>query len=302
MHLTALARELQQGLQGKVKINEPLARFTTWQLGGPADLFYQPRDKEELISCLNFARQKGLPLHVLGNGSNILVLDGGVRGLVLRTREWRQVKVQDQGLRAAAGALISELLRIALRYGLSGLEFAAGIPATIGGAVVTNAGTPSGSLGDVVRGVEIISPAGDWYYLERKDITFGYRCSSLGQEGTVIAVDLKLTAAGVESIREKIKTNLQHRRDRQPLNWPNAGSVFKNPPGFFAGQLIESIGAKGWRVGQAEVSTKHANFIINRGQATAKDVLELVTKIQEAVANQTGINLELEVEIWGEGL
>lgn len=302
MQLTALAQELQRGLMGEVKVNEPLAQYTTWRLGGPADLFYQPGSKEELLTCLDFARQKGLPLHVIGNGSNILVLDGGVRGLVLQTREWRQAKMQAQGLWAAAGALINELLRNAISYGLGGLEFAAGIPATIGGAAVTNAGTSCGCMGDIIRGVEVISSQGTWRYLGRHEINFGYRSSSLRQEGIIAAVDLELTPTGTEAIRREVKTSLLQRRARQPLGWPNAGSVFKNPPGHFAGQLIEAAGAKGWWVGQAEVSVKHANFIINRGRATAADVLELITRIREVVANRTGITLELEVEIWGEGL
>ncbi|CEP69510.1 UDP-N-acetylenolpyruvoylglucosamine reductase [Moorella glycerini] len=300
MHLATLARELQQGLQGEVLINEPLARHTTWRIGGPADLLARPATGEEIDFCLGFARQKGLPLHIMGNGSNLLVGDGGVRGLVVQTKAWRQVLVQGRVIRACAGAFIARVLDVAGRAGLGGLEFAAGIPATIGGAVVMNAGTPEGCLGDIVRGVEVIAPDGSRYYLERRDITFSYRYSSLRQEGTVVAVDLAMTASDPLVIQERVRKNLEGRQARQPLEWPNAGSVFKNPAGYYAGQLIEEVGAKGWQAGQAQVSTKHANFIINLGRATAADVLELIARIQEAVARAFGINLELEVEIWGD--
>ncbi|NLW07119.1 MAG: UDP-N-acetylmuramate dehydrogenase [Clostridia bacterium] len=299
MQLTLLARELQQALKGEVKLNQPLGAFTTWRLGGPADLFYQPLNQEELVKCLNFARQKGLPMHIMGNGSNILVLDRGVRGLVLHTRHWRQIKFGEGFLYAGAGALISELLRVAVRQEMGGLEFAAGIPATIGGAAVTNAGTPEGCLADIIRGVELVTLKGETRYLARQNISFAYRSSSLRREGLVTAVELQLVASRADDIRAMIKANLARRRQKQPLNWPNAGSVFKNPPGHFAGQLIEEAGAKGWRVGQAEVSTKHANFIINRGQATAAEVIELINRVREAVAKKSGITLELEIEIWG---
>lgn len=302
MLLRALARELQKSLKGEVKINEPLARYTTWRLGGPAELFCQPQNREELDICLDFAQRKGLPFHVMGNGSNILILDGGIRGMVITTRKWREMKLKNEILWASTGTSINELLKFAAKNDLGGLEFAAGIPATIGGAVVTNAGTPEGSLGDITSGVEVINPEGKQCYLKSKDITFSYRFSSLRQEGTVAAVELKLSPAGKEIIREKINAVMKYRKEKQPYEWPNAGSVFKNPPGYFAGQLIESVGAKGWRVGQAEVSTKHANFIINRGQVKAADVLRLIAKIREAVEKSTGIKLDLEIEIWGEGL
>lgn len=300
--LTALARELQPGLQEQVLTCEPLSRHTTWRLGGPADLLARPRSREELDYCLAFARHKGLPLHILGNGSNILVRDGGVRGLVVQTREWCQITIQGRVIRATAGALLPRLLQVAVQHGLGGLEFAAGIPATLGGAVVMNAGTPAGCLGERVAGVEVLDPDGNRKTLARQEVTFSYRHSSLRQAGIVVAVSLELEPGDPASIRERVAAQLRCRRDRQPLEWPNAGSVFKNPPGHYAGQLIEAVGAKGWRVGGAEVASKHANFIINRGQGTAADVLALITRVQEAVASQLGINLELEIEVWGEGL
>ncbi|APC07966.1 UDP-N-acetylmuramate dehydrogenase [Neomoorella thermoacetica] len=302
MDLTALAGELQTGLKLQVLTNEPLSRHTTWRLGGPADLLARPRSREELDYCLSFARRKGLPLHILGNGSNLLVLDGGVRGLVVQTREWRQVIIEGRKILATAGTLLPGLLQVASKKGLGGLEFAAGIPATVGGAVVMNAGTPAGCLGDRVVGVEVLDYDGRRHILENGEITFTYRHSSLHRAGTVVTVTLELVPDEVPAIRERIEANLHRRRSRQPLEWPNAGSVFKNPPGYYAGRLIEAVGAKGWRVGGAEVAEKHANFIINRGQATAADVMELIDRVREAVARQLGIDLELEIEVWGEGL
>ncbi|WP_258359334.1 UDP-N-acetylmuramate dehydrogenase [Moorella sulfitireducens (nom. illeg.)] len=301
MNLADLARELQRGLKEEVFVNEPLARHTTWRIGGPADLFARPVTAGEFDFCLDFARQKGLPLHIMGNGSNLLVCDGGVRGLVVQTRSWRQVIVREEGIRACSGALLSRVLEVAARHGLGGLEFAAGIPATIGGAVVMNAGTPEGCLGDIVRGVEVIAPDGSRRYLEYGDITFSYRSTSLRRSGVVVTVDLAMTAVDPRLIEARVKANLERRRARQPLEWPNAGSVFKNPPGDYAGRLIEEVGAKGWQAGRAQVSAKHANFIINLGGARATDVLELIARIREAVAGSFGVNLELEVEVWGEG-
>jgi UDP-N-acetylmuramate dehydrogenase len=302
MPLATLARELQRGLQKEVLVHEPLARHTTWRIGGPADLFARPVTAEEMDFCLGFARQKGLPLHIMGNGSNLLVLDGGVRGLVVQTRSWNQILVQGRVIKASAGAPIARVLGAAARAGLGGLEFAAGIPATLGGAAVMNAGTPEGCLGDIILGVEVIAPDGRRHSLERGEINFSYRSSSLRLEGTVVAVELAMTPAEPRLIREKVLINLEGRRARQPLEWPNAGSVFKNPAGHHAGRLIEEVGAKGWQAGQAQVSTKHANFIINLGRATAGDVLELIARIQEAVARAFGISLELEVEIWGDSI
>ncbi|MDK2820681.1 MAG: UDP-N-acetylmuramate dehydrogenase [Clostridia bacterium] len=300
--LTTLAKELQKNLTFPVKTNEPLSRYTTWRVGGPADLFVQPLKQEELSFCLDFANRKGLPVYIMGNGSNLLVKDGGVRGLVIQTKNLCKINVDGQNIQADCGVLLPRLLQVVTENGLGGLEFAAGIPATIGGAVVMNAGTPAGCLGDVVKGVEVLTLDGERKLLNRKDINFSYRNSSIKQEGIVVSVNLELPFTDSGFSREKIKEILARRHSTQPIKWSNAGSIFKNPPEHYAGQLIEKVGAKGWRVGEAEVSEKHANFIINRGQAKASDVLELISKIQDAVYDQFGIKLELEIEVWGEGL
>jgi UDP-N-acetylmuramate dehydrogenase len=302
VNLQSLGAELQQSIKGLVLVQEPLARHTTFRIGGPADLLALPVDRWDLEVCLEFCQKKGLPLSIMGNGSNLLVREKGVRGLVIKMTGLSQITVSGCVIRAEAGALLSRVLMTARDAGLTGLEFAAGIPASVGGAVVMNAGTPEGSLGRIVRTVEVIKRDGKIATLPGEELGFTYRGSKLQGAGMVVmAVELSLEEGDKEQVAELIARNLAGRRHRQPLNWPNAGSVFKNPPGYHAGWLIEQVGAKGWRQGDAEVSCLHANFIINRGKATASDVLTLVEKIQKAVAERFGIVLEMEIETWGEG-
>lgn len=302
MNLQILGAELQQRIRGRVLVEEPLARHTTFRIGGPADLLALPVDRSDLETCLQFSREKGLPLWVMGYGSNLLVREKGVRGLVLKTARLSRIQMDGCLVRAEAGAPLSRILAAAREAGLTGLEFAAGIPASLGGAVVMNAGTPEGSLSQVVRKVEVMARDGRMDTWESEEVGFTYRGSKLRGSGLVVtAVELSLGRGDKEQIAELIAHKLTLRRQKQPLNWPNAGSVFKNPPGCPAGRLIEMVGAKGWRQGDAEVSSLHANFIINRGEATAADVLALVERIQKAVADRFGIMLEMEIEVWGDG-
>ncbi|GFN24074.1 UDP-N-acetylmuramate dehydrogenase [Thermanaeromonas sp. C210] len=298
----SLATELQGRIKGRVLPEEPLARHTTFRIGGPAEFLALPADRTDLEICLTFARQKGLPLYVMGNGSNLLVRDEGVRGLVIKMAGLGRVEVRDRTVWAEGGAPLPLVLAEARRARLTGLEFAAGIPASVGGAVVMNAGTPEGSIGRLVEKVEVLDRDGKALTLGGDELDFKYRESKLKGAGlVVVAAALSLNAGDEKEIVEAIARNLALRRRKQPLNWPNAGSIFKNPPGHYAGWLIEQVGAKGWRQGDAEVSSVHANFIVNRGRATASDVLHLVARIQQAVADKFGIFLETEIEVWGEG-
>ncbi|HBT48130.1 MAG TPA: UDP-N-acetylenolpyruvoylglucosamine reductase [Peptococcaceae bacterium] len=297
-----LAAELQGRIKGRVLAEEPLAGHTTIRIGGPAELLALPGDRTDLEICLDFARQKGLPLFVLGKGSNLLVRDEGVRGLVIKTAGLNRLEVGGNTVWAEGGVPLPRLLAEARRRGLAGLEFAAGIPASLGGAVVMNAGTPEGSIGSLVQKVEVLDRQGRTYALRGEELEFDYRKSKLKGAGlVVVAAALALKIGDGKQIAEAIARNVALRRRKQPLNWPNAGSIFKNPPGHYAGWLIEQVGAKGWRQGDAEVSTLHANFIINRGRATASDVLQLMARIRQAVLDRFGIFLETEIEIWGEG-
>ncbi|SMB94356.1 UDP-N-acetylmuramate dehydrogenase [Thermanaeromonas toyohensis ToBE] len=300
--LSSLGAELQRYIMGQVLIDEPLSRHTTFRIGGPADLLVLPISRADLEACLEFSRQKGVPLHIMGKGSNLLVRERGVRGLVIKTTKLSRIRVEDLSIRAEAGASLARVLSVAQKAGLSGLEFATGIPATLGGATVMNAGTPDGFLGEVILKVEVLDKEGRFLFLESSELGFGYRESRLKGSGLVIVtVELALKPGDPKEIARLIAERLALRRRKQPLAWPNAGCIFKNPPGYAAGWLIEQAGAKGWRQGDAEVSTTHANFIINRGKATASDVLALVERIREAVFRRFGIYLELEIETWGEG-
>lgn len=281
-----------------------MARHTTWRIGGPADLLAIPRSVEELRACLAWAQGLGLPCVTIGNGSNLLVLDGGVRGLVIKTAHGlNQVRLSGEYLQLGAGVLLPTLLRLAIRHGWQGLEFAAGIPATVGGAVLMNAGTQEATIGNLVRRVALVNQDGNCSELEGEELHFAYRFSSLQQRtATIAGVTLAIKPGGEPAaIAAAIRERLFARRQKQPYRWPSAGSVFKNPPGGPpAGWLIERVGAKGLRRGGAMVANEHANFIVNTGGARAEDVLWLMEEIRRRVKDSFGIELEPEIRILGE--
>lgn len=302
--LERMAAELASRIGRPVATNVPMSRYTTWRIGGPADLLVVPRSVEELETAVHWAGEEGLPVTVVGAGSNLLVLDGGIRGLVIRTAHGLTVlRAEDDRLIAGAGVSLPALVRMAVRRGWGGLEFLAGIPGTVGGAVVMNAGTDKAYIGERVRRVGLMDWCGRRYNLLAEDIAFSYRFSSLQEEkAVVIEVELevqpgkdpKVMAAAVEQ-------RLSARRAKQPYRWPSAGSVFKNPPGWIsAGWLIEQVGAKGLTRGAAKVAEEHANFILNLGGATAEDVLGLIEEVRRRVKEKFGVELELEVRLVGE--
>lgn len=292
------ARALGRKVKGRLLIKEPLWRHTTWRIGGPADVMLLPADISDIPVAVELAREMGYPVTVLGNGSNVLVADAGIRGLVIKTGGCLTgCKVEGTRAIAEAGALLPRLLRITARAGLGGLEGLAGIPGTVGGAVVGNAGARGTEMGNLVYSLMVLDGSGQIRNLQGREISFGYRSSDL--EGIVIKVALELYPEDPVAVSQKIRQNLSLRRQTQPLGEKCAGSVFKNPPGRAAGYLIEKIGAKGWRRGGAVVSEKHANFIINTGGATAEDVLELMAEIRHKVLEAFGVLLEPEVKILG---
>lgn len=296
-----LAETIQKNIAGRVLTQQPLSRYTTWRIGGPADILVIPVGRDDILTCARLVAAAGCPLYVIGNGSNVLVADAGLRGAVLRLAGgWAEHAFQSNRLWAAAGASLPGLTRLAARRGLAGLEFAAGIPASIGGAVLMNAGSFGHSLAEVVRAVEVLR-GGQVAVMHRDELEFGYRYCSLRASGDIIlGVDMELAAAPPREVEERLLACQEQRRAEQPLAVPTAGSVFKNPPGYAAGWLLEQVGAKGMRCGGAMVSTKHANFIVNAGGATCRDVSMLIGRLRAMVEDRFGIRLETEIIFLGE--
>ena len=287
------------GIRGEVTFDAPLAALTSLCIGGPADALVSPEDVHDVCRLVRQAQTVRIPIMVLG-GTNLLVQDGGIRGIVLSLANLAAIEIEDTRLVfAEAGARMPVLLGFAVHHGLSGLEWAAGIPGTVGGAVVMNAGTKLGEMQDCLDAIQMVDPEGRLVTYAAADVSFAYRSVSL-PEGVVVGAWLRLTPASRETIDSRTKSYLQYRKQSQPLSQPNAGSVFKNPQGTTAGRLIEEAGLKGYRVGDVQVSTKHANFIVNLGQARSADVLQLIETIQLEVSQQTGITLELEWKVVGE--
>lgn len=288
------------GVRGAVTFDAPLAELTSLRIGGPADALIVPEDVPDVCRIVRQASTARLPLMVLG-GTNLLVKDGGVRGLVLSLSKLAAVTRENERIVfAEAGVRLPTLLGYAVSQSLSGLEWAVGIPGTLGGAVVMNAGTKLGEMQSCVDAVQMVTPDGHVRTCTATDLAFSYRRVDL-PEGVVVGARLRLTPASKTRLEASTKAYLQYRKHSQPLSQPNAGSVFKNPPGTTAGRVIEEAGLKGYRVGDAQVSAKHANFIVNLGRARATDVLLLVKKIQQDVFHRTGVTLELEWKVVGEG-
>lgn len=280
--------------------NEPMSRHTTFAIGGPADLFVQPRTRKELVDTIHVFRERGIRFLLLGNGSNMLVADAGIRGAVVCTTEMDDVRVGDGcTMTAEAGALLGRVARRAQRAGLTGTEFAGGIPGSVGGAVFMNAGAYDGQMAGIVECTEYLDENGEMHTLTGEEHGFCYRGSVFRAhpDWTVVRATLRLQPGDPAAILDKMNDFAQRRRDKQPLNFPSAGSTFKRPEGYFAGQLIQDAGLKGVSVGAAQVSEKHAGFLINRGGATCDDMLRLIELVQQRVHEKFGVDLECEVRI-----
>ncbi len=294
-----LLREALAGVQGEMVWRIPLSTLTSLQIGGPADVLVFPKDVPDVLRIMLGARSRRIPVVVLG-GTNVVVRDKGIRGIVVNLKNLSSVKKESPDcIYAEAGLRMPTLMQFAVRHHLSGMEWAAGIPGTVGGGVVMNAGTRLGEMKDVLQAVDFLNSRGRRIRLEASSLTFSYR-KTLLPKGMVIGAWFKVNPAKKDRIEGITSAYLQYRKETQPLTLPNAGSVFKNPPGQSAGQLLESLGLKGLRVGDAEISSKHANFIVNCGHATASDVLTLIRKVRGAVAKKLGVHLELELKVLGE--
>lgn len=281
-----------------VRINEPMKNHTTFKIGGPAQYYVTPESVNQIQEVVSLCRNMNIPLHVIGNGSNILVGDDGVDGVVLALfNTFSDYEIKDNVITAQAGMSLIKLAVIALREGLTGLEFASGIPGSVGGAVYMNAGAYDGQMKDVVTSVTVLDEAGNIRILGRDELDMGYRTSAVAKNNMIVLqVVIELKSGDKEQIKARMNQLSELRKQKQPLEYPSAGSTFKRPEGYFAGKLIADAGLKGYSIGGAAVSEKHAGFIVNMGGATAKDVVELTDYIKKRIMEQFGVTLELEVK------
>lgn len=286
----------------KVRISEPMNRHTTFRIGGPADYFLLPSTAEEVKKILEICKEKELPYFILGNGSNLLVSDEGYCGVIIQLyRNYGGITVEGTNIRAGAGALLSQIASAARNASLTGFEFAGGIPGTLGGAVVMNAGAYGGEMKDVLKEVTVMTEQGEIMTIPAEKLEMGYRTSLVKKAGyLVLEAVISLKAGDVEEIKAIMKDLTEKRVSKQPLEYPSAGSTFKRPEGYFAGKLIMDAGLRGYQVGGAQVSEKHCGFVINKGNATAADVCGLMKDVQEKVQEQFGVTLEPEVKFLGE--
>ena len=288
--------------ENKVLEQEPMARHTTFRIGGPADYFVELGSIEQIRAAIQVCREENLPWFVLGRGSNLLVSDKGYRGVILSIyKDFQKTEIQGETVTVQAGVLLTTLSGKVLDASLTGLEFASGIPGTIGGAVVMNAGAYGGEMKDIVRKVTVLDQDGEVRTLTCGEMQFGYRTSLAKKKGyIVLGAELTLKQGEKEKIREEMQALKAKRIEKQPLEFPSAGSTFKRPEGYCAGKLIMDAGLRGAAVGGAQVSEKHCGFVVNTGTATAADVRELMRQVQGKVQEQFGVHLEPEVRFLGE--
>lgn len=285
-----------------VLLREPMSKHTTFRVGGEAAVFISVASKEELEKLIPYFNRLNISYFVIGNGSNLLVSDKGYEGVILQVADkMAEVSVQDTEIIVQAGALLSKVANAACENSLQGMEFAAGIPGSIGGAVVMNAGAYDGEMKDVVSLVRVMDSEGNILELSNGDMEFGYRTSAIKNRAfVVVEVVLKLHKGKKEEIQAKMKDFAERRREKQPLNYPSAGSTFKRPKGHFAGKLIMDAGMRGFRIGGAQVSEKHCGFVVNVGNATASDIWEVMQEVKQGVEDRFGVRLEPEVICLGE--
>ncbi len=297
-----LTNEIKQGI---VKIDEPMRKHTNFKIGGNADVFVIAKNIEEIKCVIKFSKENNILLTILGNGSNVLVSDKGIRGIVLQvgTKEIKIEKHENALIEVDAGAMLGALAQILLKQSISGFEFAAGIPGSIGGAIRMNAGAYGGEMKDIVKDVTVLNEKGEISVLTNEECEFSYRHSRFtDSKEIVIKVTLKLPLGNEAEIKAKMDEYDQSRREKQPLNLPSAGSTFKRGSDFITAKLIDECGLKGYTSGDAQVSTLHAGFVVNLGNATAQDVLNVVNHVKQVVLEKTGKQIELEVELLGEGI
>ena len=286
----------------KIQKDEPMKKHTTFRIGGPADYFIMPSNEKELAETIRVCREFSIPIYIVGNGSNLLVGDKGFRGAIIQLyKSMGTFQVEGNQITAQAGCSLAQIANAALDAALTGFEFAAGIPGTLGGAVVMNAGAYGGEMKDIVQNVTVLTREGEIRKLEKEELGFGYRASVIKDRGyVVLGAELMLVPGDKEEILARMQELKNKRVEKQPLEYPSAGSAFKRPEGYFAGKLVMDAGLSGYAVGGAKVSEKHCGFLINAGGATASDVMELIRQIQAKVKEQFGVQLEPEIQFLGE--
>ncbi len=289
-------------VEGEVLIDEPMKKHTSFKIGGPVDILVIPGNLEEIIASIKLCKDKNINYMIMGNGSNLLVKDKGIRGIIIKIADrFKNIETQEDKMIVEAGALLSTISKRALKSLLSGFEFAGGIPGTIGGAVTMNAGAYGGEMKDVVETVKCIDRDGNIIILNNEAMNFTYRNSKVEEDKLIVLeVVLKLNPSTYEDIKAEMDLLNHKRTSKQPLNFPSGGSTFKRPTGYYAAKLIEDAGLKGMKYGNAQVSEKHAGFIVNLGGATSHDVLSLVSLVKNTVADKFEVELETEVKMIGE--
>lgn len=297
-----LTNEIKQGI---VKIDEPMKKHTNFKIGGNADVFVIAKSIEEIKCVIKFSKENNIPLTILGNGSNVLVSDKGIRGIVLQIglKEIKVEKHENALIEVDAGAMLGALAQILLKQSISGFEFAAGIPGSIGGAIRMNAGAYGGEMKDIVKNVTVLNEKGEINILTNEECEFSYRHSRFtNSKEIIIKATLELPFGNENEIKAKMDEYAQSRKEKQPLNLSSAGSTFKRGADFITAKLIDECGLKGYTSGNAQVSTLHAGFVVNLGNATAQDVLSVVNHVKQVVLEKTGKQIELEIELLGEGI
>ena len=284
----------------EVRINEPMKRHTSFRAGGNAAWFAIPETAEELKAVIHACRCADAPWYVLGNGSNLLVSDSGFPGVIISMEKFDKLEIAGVNVTAGAGTILSRVANAAYKEGLTGMEFAAGIPGSVGGACVMNAGAYGSEMKNVLKTVTVLTKEGEIAVLPAEELELGYRTSVIPEEEyLVIEAELELAKGNPEEIKAVMDDLAFKRKDKQPLEFPSAGSTFKRPEGYFAGKLIEDAGLKGFSVGDAEVSVKHAGFVVNKGNATATDIYRLCQEVAKTVKERFGVDLEMEVKLLG---
>ena len=288
-------------LEDEIMINEDMKNHIYFKVGGPADIFLTPKSIEQLSETVKICKQNNIPYLIIGNGSNLLVKDGGIRGVVIALTKLDKLQSKGNFIKAEAGVLLKDVSDRAVENSLTGFEFASGIPGSVGGAVFMNAGAYDGEIKNVILEAEVLDEEGNVIDLNRDELELGYRTSRVMKDNLVVlSAIFQLELGEKEAIQSRVDELTAKREEKQPLEYPSAGSTFKRPEGYFAGKLIQDAGLKGYSVGGAAVSEKHSGFVINKGGATAKDILELIKYIQDEVYKQFGVELHTEVRILGE--